>query len=129
MIAADTIETTTYSGLGISTDTDFKRPTMWRKQTNDLVIDGENISKERNYLSARILPTTGIIKSISPSDQKIRVKDAWSFKQIDGLDQTLNDISIVGMGTTAVVENIEEVGTFGDFGIITGIGTLSLIHI
>ena len=123
LIAADTIETTTYSGLGISTDADFKRPTMWRKQINDLVIDGENISKERNYLSARILPTTGIIKSISPSDQKIRVKDAWSFKEIDGLDQTLNDISIVGMGTTAVVEKLEEVGTFGDFGIITGIGT------
>ena len=122
LIAADTVETTTYSGVGISTDTDFKRPTMWRKQVNDLIIDGENISKERNYLTAQILPTTGIIKSVSPSDGRIYVKDAWSFKQIDGLDQTLNDISIVGMGTTAVVETIEEVGTFGDFGIITGIG-------
>ena len=122
LIAADTVETTTYSGVGISTDTDFKRPTMWRKQINDLIIDGENISKERNYLAAQILPTTGIIKSVSPSDGRIYVKDAWSFKQIDGLDQTLNDISIVGMGTTAVVETIEEVGTFGDFGIITGIG-------
>ncbi len=125
LIASDTVETTTYSGVGISTDTNFKRPTMWRKQVNDLIIDGENISKERNYLTAQILPTTGIIKSVSPSDGRIYVKDAWSFKQIDGLDQTLNDISIVGMGTTAVVEIIEEVGTFGDFGIITGIGLSS----
>ena len=33
LIAADTVETQTYSGVGISTDSDFNRPTMWRKQT------------------------------------------------------------------------------------------------
>ena len=122
LIAADTVETTTYSGVGISTDAAFRRPTMWRKQTKDLIIDGEHISKERNYLTAKITPTTGIIKSISPSDGRIYVKDAWSFEKIDAIDQTLNDISIVGMGSTSVVENIEEVGVTGDFGIITGIG-------
>ena len=46
LIAADTVETTTYAGVGISTDSDFNRPTMWRKQTNDLFIDGVKISKE-----------------------------------------------------------------------------------
>ena len=122
LIAADTVETTTYSGVGISTDAAFRRPTMWRKQTKDLIIDGEHISKERNYLTAKITPTTGIIKSISPSDGRIYVKDAWSFEKIDAIDQTLNDISIVGLGTITSVENIEEVGITGDFGIITGIG-------
>ena len=94
LIAADTVETTTYSGVGISTDTDFKRPTMWRKQTNDLIIDGVRISKERNYLEPQIQPTTGIIKSITPSDTKIYVKDSWLFQQVDNLGQTKNDINI-----------------------------------
>ena len=43
---------------------------MWRKQTKDLIIDGASISKERNYLEPSIEPTTGIIKSITPTDTK-----------------------------------------------------------
>jgi len=123
LIASDTVETTTYGGVGISTDADFKRPTMWRKQTKDLIIDGVKISKERNYLEPQILPTTGIIKSIAPTDTKIYVKDTWLFKQVDNLGQTKNDINIVGLGTTAVVEKIEKVTYAGDYGIVVGIGT------
>ena len=123
LIAADTVETTTYGGVGISTDSDFNRPTMWRKQTNDLIIDGVKISKERNYLEPQILPTTGIIKSISPSDTKMYVKDSWLFKQVDNLGQTKNDINIVGLGTTAVTETIKGVTYAGDYGIVVGIGT------
>ena len=123
LIAADTVETTTYGGVGISTDSDFNRPTMWRKQTNDMIIDGIKISKERNYLEPQILPTTGIIKSITSTDTKMYVKDSWLFKQVDNLGQTKNDINIVGLGTTAVVETIKGVTYAGDYGIIVGIGT------
>ena len=122
LIASDTVETTTYSGVGISTDATFSRPTMWRKQTEDVFIDGQNMSKERNYLEPKILPTTGIIKSITPTDTKIYVQDTWLFQQVDNLGQTQNDINIVGLGTTAVVEKIEEVTYNGDYGIVTGIG-------
>ena len=123
LIAADTVETTTYAGVGISTDGDFNRPTMWRKQTNDMIIDGVKISKERNSLEPQILPTTGIIKSINSTDTKMYVKDSWLFKQVDNLGQTKNDINIVGLGTTAVVETIKGVTYAGDYGIVVGIGT------
>ena len=123
LIAADTVETTTYGGVGISTDADFIRPTMWRKQTKDLIIDGVKISKERNYLEPQIQPTTGIIKSISNTDTKMYVENTWFFQKIDDLSQTKNDITIVGLGTTAVVEKIEKVSYAGDYGIVVGIGT------
>ena len=123
LIAADTVETTTYSGVGISTDADFIRPTMWRKQTKDLIIDGVKISKERNYLEPQIQPTTGIIKSISNTDTKIYVENNWLFQRIDDLGQTQNNINIVGLGTTVVVEEIEKVTYEGDYGIVVGIGT------
>ena len=83
LIAADTVETQTYSGVGISTDSTFLRPTVWRKQTQDLTIDGLRISKERNYLEPKILPTSGIIKSVSPTDTRIYIKDSWSFTVVD----------------------------------------------
>ena len=123
LIAADTVETTTYAGVGISTDSDFNRPTMWRKQTNDMFIDGVKISKERNYLEPQIQPTTGIIKSITPADTKIYVKDSWLFQKVDNLGQTRNNINIVGLGTTASVETLEGVTYAGDYGIVVGIGT------
>ena len=122
LIASDTVETTTYSGVGISTDGTFSRPTMWRKQTEDLIIDGQSMSKERNYLEPKILPTTGITKSITPTDTKIYVQDTWLFQQVDNLGQTQNSINIVGLGTTAVVEKIEKVTYNGDYGIVCGIG-------
>ncbi len=99
---------------------------MWRKQTNDLIIDGVKISKERNYLEPQIQPTSGIIKSISKTDTKIYVENTWFFQRIDDLAQTKNDITIVGLGTTAVVEKIKKVSYAGDYGIIVGIGTSSV---
>ena len=96
---------------------------MWRKQTQDLIIDGVSISKERNYLEPQIFPSSGIIKSISPADSKIYIKDSWLFKRVDNLGQTQNDINIVGLGTTAVVETIKKVTYNGDYGVIVGIGT------
>ena len=97
LISADTVETQTYSGVGISTDPSFLRPTVWRKQTQDVTIDGLRISKERNYLEPKILPTSGIIKSVSPTDTKIYIKDSWSFSVVDELEGNLNNISIVGI--------------------------------
>ena len=123
LIASDTVETTTYSGAGISTDATFTRPAMWRKQVDDLVIDGVSISKERNYLEPQIQPTSGIIKSVASNDGKIYVRNSWFFQQVDNLGQTQNDITIVDLGTTAKVETIEKVTYQGDYGIVVGIGT------
>jgi len=121
LISSDTVETTTYGGIGISTDGDFDRPIMWRKQTEDTVIDGRKISKKRSYLEPGIAPSSGIIKSISPTDTKIYIKDSWLFQQVDNLGQTENNISIVGLGSTSV-ETIEKVTYSGDYGNIVGIG-------
>ena len=124
LIAADTLETQTYSGVGISTDASFERPTMWRKQTDDITIDGLIISKERNYLEPNITASSGIIKSITSSDTKIYIKDSWLFSNIDGLGSILNNISIVGIeSATPKVETIKKVTYVGDYGDIVGIGT------
>ncbi len=123
LIAADTVETQTYSGIGIVTDPAARRPTMWRKQTNDMIIDGVKISKERNYLEPQIYPTSGIIKSVSNSDSTIWIEDSWLFNHVDELDQDVNNVRIVGLGTIANSEVIEKVAYTGDYGAVVGIGT------
>ena len=123
LIASDTVETQNYSGVGIVTDTAFTRPTIWTKQTSDLIIDGEKVSKERDYLEPQIYPNTNIIASVGSTDTKMYVKDPYLFSRIDDLGQTLNDIIIVGLGTTAVTEVIKTVTYQGDYGLVIGIGT------
>jgi hypothetical protein len=122
LIASDTVETETYAGVGIVTDTSFLRPVEWTKQTSDVIIDGQIISKERSYLEPLYFPSTNLIAPVSSTDTEIYVEDCWSFSRIDDLGQTLNDIRIVGLGTTAVVEEIKKVTYAGDFGNITAIG-------
>ncbi len=123
LIASDTVETTTYAGVGISTDENFIRPVVWRKQVDDLVVDGVMMSKERNYLEPQIFPTSGIIKSILPNDNKIYIKDSWMFKRVDPLGDAFQKVNIVGLGETAVVDTLEDCTYEGDYGIIVGIGT------
>ena len=122
LIASDTVETETYSGVGIVTDANFKRPVEWCKQTSDLIIDGQFISKERNYLEPQYNPSTNIIAPVNSTDTKIYVNNSWNFSRVDDLGQVLNDIRVVGLGTTAVVEKFRKVTYGGDYGIITGIG-------
>ena len=123
LIASDTVETETYSGVGIVTDTSFERPVEWTKQTSDIIVDGAVISKERNYLEPQYYPSTNIIHPFTETDTSIFVEDVWSFSKVDDLGQTLNDIRVVGLGTTAVSEEFESVTYRGDYGLITGIKT------
>ena len=122
LVSADSVETEIYGGVGISTNTGFRRPVLWRKQTSDTVVDGLPVSKERDYLEPAIFPNTNIIASVASTDSKIYVKDSWAFGKIDDLGQTLNDVLIVGLGTTAVTEKLSGVTYEGDYGVITSIG-------
>ena len=123
LLSADSVETEIYGGVGISTDTSFIRPVLWRKQTSDLVINGLPVSKKRDYLEPSIYPNTNIIASVQSTDTKMYVKDSWAFGKIDDLGQTLNDITIVGLGTTVVSETVKGVSYEGDYGLIKGIAT------
>ena len=122
LIASDTVETETYGGVGIVTDSTFKRPVEWTKQTSDLIIDGIVISKERDYLEPQYFPSSNLIAPFSETDTKMYINDSWAFQNIDNLGQTLNDIRVVGIGTTVVTEEFKNVTYSGDYGVIVSIG-------
>ena len=125
LIAADTVETETYTGVGINSDGSFLRPVEWTKQTSDLIIDGLRISKARNSYSSRYFPTTNIIHPVAPTDSVIYAENVWAFDEVDNRVQSLNNVTIVdaiGVGLTIpVVETLKEVTYEGDFGQVTDI--------
>ena len=122
LISADTVETQVYSGVGIVTDNTLKRPVDWKKQTEDVIIDGAKIDKSRNYLEPQVFPSTNIIQSVSATDTKIYVKNTYPlFTKLDNTDGSRSNIRIVGLGTTAVTEDIKNVSFNGDYGQIVGV--------
>ena len=122
LIASDTVETETYGGVGIVTDSTFKRPVEWTKQTSDLIIDGIVISKERDYLEPQYFPASNLIAPFDETSTKMYINDSWAFQNVDNLGQTLNDVRVVGVGTTVVVEEFKNVTYSGDYGVIVSIG-------
>ena len=129
LISSDSVSTQTYTGVGILTSIeDFERPLMWEKQTTDRIIDGIKVSKSRIQLEPQIYPSTNIIKSVEETDTKIYVKNTYpTFTTYDSITGNLNNVTIVGLGTTALdtgsIERIGSVSYAGDYGNITGITT------
>ena len=125
LTSADTVETETYTGVGINTDEKSLRPIEWTKQTSDTVIDGLRISKSRNSNSALYFPSTQIIQPVGPTDTVIHAENVWSFDEVDNLAQSINNVTFVGLAVTdatlPVVETIKEVSYAGDFGQVTDI--------
>ena len=125
LIASDTVETETYTGVGINTDNSFLRPVEWTKQTSDVIIDGRSISKKRNSLEPQYYPSTNIIAPVGDTDTTISVENSWTFEKIDNLGQTQQDVRLVGLAATdaniPVVETIQQVAYEGDYGLIEDI--------
>ena len=92
----DQVQTNNYFDVGISTSQEVQRLVNWTKQTSDLVVDGEIISKSRTNYISNIKPTSRIIKNIVTSDSEIYVENAYPFfRQLDNYLQEDNKVMIV----------------------------------
>jgi hypothetical protein len=130
IISSDIIETNYYSGLGITTDFDYPRILTWTKQKEDLIIDGQQVSKSRSINNSKLFPVSNIIKPVSIGSTEIFVESGQPlFKEFDDISESdLNVVIIdnsVGIGTTnyANYEQINSVKISGDFGIVSGVTT------
>jgi hypothetical protein len=98
IISSDQFDTFTYDSLGINTDPKKSRPLKWTKQTKDRIINGVLYSKQRPDLKSRVTPKTQIIKSVSKTDTKIYVNNAFPLFSIDenlNLKEELRDVVLI----------------------------------
>ena len=61
----DRAKTLPYFGPGNTRDTTFERPITWCRQTEDKIINGQEVGKDRELYEAVINPTANIINSVS----------------------------------------------------------------
>ena len=105
--SVDVLETNLYNEQGIDEIND--KPVYWTKQKNDLIINGQFISKSRDQIEPQIYPTSKIIKTFSSTDTEIFVDNVSLFKYegnitFDGL--ILSGVSdSVSAAVTAIVSS------------------------
>lgn len=98
ILSSDQVDTLSYDSIGINTNSFISRPLTWTKQNEDTIINGVFYSKSRGSLKSRNIPTTKIIKNISPQDTQIYVSNAFPLFSIDenlGIEEDLRNVFIV----------------------------------
>ena len=66
-------KTLPYFGPGNTTDTTFERPITWCRQTQDKIINGQEVGKDREIYEPVINPVANIISSVGVGSTAIYV--------------------------------------------------------
>ena len=120
---ADTVRTNSYRGLGI---TDEFKPVEVARQKDDLIIDGEIISKTRELLESQITPTAKIIFNYSNSDTQLFIDAPGPFFNYENEENPEISVRIVSESlytnqTPAEIRaTVSNTGTISNLTIIDG---------
>jgi len=108
--STDIVRTNLYSKEGISKNELLSRPVIWCRQTEDMFINGKEITKDRIIYEPLIYPNTNIIKDIDEDSNEIFVDNVKTFfdnfSEFNSLNNKILIISqdvIVSASATAVV--------------------------
>jgi hypothetical protein len=128
--SSDSLKTYLYSSSGISEDNELLRPIDVCRLTEDVIINGKIISKDRIYYEPLINPTTILISPVSLGSTEIFVENIRAF--FDNKNEYLitdpknKKVKIIATGSSVSYEEIESVVYDGDYGFISGIKTTSI---
>ena len=113
IISTDIINTNVYVGPGVTLDSTISRPVLWCRQTEDRIIDGQQVAKDRTLYEPNILPVSYLINNVSSTDTILYVDNLKTF--FDSTNESsadkqkvvtiISQNSLVSASATAVVAN------------------------
>jgi len=111
--STDTVTTNAYYGPGNTQDIALERPVIWCRQTEDIIVNGKKVAKDRPQYKANIFPTSSVIQTVGVGSTTIYVENVRPlFDQQNENDNSLafqKDLFLVsqdakvGASATAVV--------------------------
>ena len=107
---SDSVRTNTYRGPGITTE--FK-PVEVIRQKDDLIIDGELVSKSRTLLESRITPTAKIISDFSTTDTQFFIDSPGPFFNYENESEPVFNIRIISESTNQISAAINSNSIYG----------------
>jgi hypothetical protein len=79
IVSSDTLDTNIYPGPGISENENLSRPLVWCRQTEDLVVNGQQVGKNRIIYEPYIQPNTNAIQSVETASTILFVENIKTF--------------------------------------------------
>ena len=110
IVSSDVINTNIYPGPGITTNQNLLRPIEWCRQTEDRIINEQEVSKNRTLYEALVQPTTNLIQNVGVTSTVLFVESVKTFfdstKESNSNNNKIAIISqdsLVAASATAVV--------------------------
>lgn len=123
----DSVQTTTYSGPGVTNDTTLSRPLTWCKQQIDKIIDGQEIGKDRVEYEPLIYPTSYLIQPISSASTIVyvdSVRPLFDYQSESNNRDFQNKIKILSQDTLVSASATAIVSELGTVSIdVTNVGS------
>jgi hypothetical protein len=115
IISTDLVETNLYGGSGITRDVDLLRPVNVCQQRNDIFIDGEAVTKDREIYDYSFAPSLRLLKSLDSTSNEIFVDNARPYlssdPEVNNSISLLSNDSWAGAAATAMVSVAGTVST------------------
>ena len=128
IITTDSVNTTLYDGVGISSNESLLRPVTICRQTSDIILNGQVVGKNRVIYEPIINPSAQLISNISVASTQLFVDSLRTY--FDNKDEYVladkdnKSIRIISQDENNLAyETIKDVSYDGDFGVISGIKT------
>jgi len=119
--STDSVDTFIYGGPGISADPFLARPVNWCKQSNDIIVDGIEITKDRDLYEAQINPLTNIIYDVGTASTTIYVESVKTFFDNKKENTNVNYINTIDIVTQDETRECLAVASVNSSGIVTTI--------
>jgi hypothetical protein len=77
--STNTVDTMPYYGPGITGDPNLEKPVVWTRQTEDMILNGKPLGKDRSLYEPRINPSAFVIKSVGVTTTQLFVDNVRPF--------------------------------------------------
>lgn len=129
ILSPNALETNVYDIPNVIANTlledDYYRVADWKKQRNDLFIDGNQVNKNRVIYEPTITPTTNIIQSVGIGSTFIFVESVngiFNNYRENVLNSYVNSFEIISQNDTPIKSLTVKNATYsGDYGIVCGV--------
>jgi len=122
--STDVVSTNPYFGPGNTTDVNLQRPVIWCRQTEDLLLNGKRVAKDRSLYKASIYPSTNVIQTVGVGSTTIYVENVFSIFN----PQNESDISLSFQDDILLVSQDSKIGAAAT-AVVSVAGTISSIII
>ena len=122
--SVDVVSTNPYFGPGNTSNINLERPVIWCRQTEDLLLNGRRVAKDRDLYKAMIYPSSNIINTVGVGSTTIYVENVFAIFN----PQNESDISLSFQKDILLVSQDEKVAAAATAVVSLG-GTISSVVI